>query len=172
LAVRRETGGPVKLTPLQLRIQSFVEDKNEGNVMELKFFAQAFIALRLDEKIPLARSLATNTRVQTVYLVGLQLPNEFAIAMAEAVTNNPYVTAIDLTSNCITSPGVEAFATCLRTNSTIRELKLLSQTPATVSRATEQALADACAINKTVHRIALEVIFHAATTAVHLFPLY
>lgn len=117
--------------------------------------------------------------------VYLRLKDDWVCTMAEALKSNTTVTSIDLSSNEITSTGVEALAALLRVNSTIKELKMLEQDPpsgalgtalcswllllaraltmsvvlciAGVSRVAEQKLAEAVAANTTVTRVSLSV---------------
>jgi hypothetical protein len=118
---------------------------------------RSYRSLKSQEKAELGKALAHNTVFKTIDLQSLDLDDAFGMALAESLRTNCTVTCVDLSNNRLTSKTVDALAAVLaEDNRTLRELKLLNQTPASgIKRASEAALARAVAANPVVTKIAL-----------------
>lgn len=118
---------------------------------------RSFKALKSAEKAELGSAFGNNTVFVTVDLQSLELNDEFGLALAESLKANTTLASIDLSNNRLTSKSLDAIAKVLRDdNRTLKELKLLNQTPATgIVRATETLLAEAVGQNPVLNKLAL-----------------
>ena len=97
-------------------------------------------------------AFATNTCLTTVEMVNAFVSAEsdgLAQVFAQVLANNSTITTLNLESNSIGSAGLEALAAALRTNRTLRELKLANQ-HTTHTQAVEETIAHALESNGTI----------------------
>lgn len=132
-------------------------DPNEGIFRFPDSEKRSFKALKSAEKADLGKAFAGNTKFHTADLQSLELDDAFGLALAESLRENASLRIIDLSSNRLTSKSLDAIAQVLRDdNRTLKEFKLLNQTPATgVVRKTEALLAEAVGRNPVLTKLAL-----------------
>ena len=114
----------------------------------------ATLAVRAAEERRVAvAAFATNTCLTNIEMVNAFVSAEsdgLAQVWAQVLATNSTITSLNLESNSIGSAGLEALATVLRTNRSLRELKLANQ-HTTHTQAVEETMAHALETNGTPH---------------------
>ena len=80
-----------------------------------------------EEQLAVIDAFCTNASVETVEMVNAGVTDALAAAWGRVLARNARLTTLNLESNSISTAGMEALAAGLRSNATLRELKLANQ---------------------------------------------
>jgi hypothetical protein len=117
-----------RLPKSQLHVFFEKVGSNDPSIVSVELVGdKQFLAMKADDRIAAARSLANNGHVKTVRMTMLQLDDAFCEELASSLRANSTIEKLHLDSNRIGGPGIRALLSALGGNAAVSELQVRHQ---------------------------------------------